>query len=50
MDKEFNPKEYICKFGFELYNHAIFNPLRYNILENMYEREIIVAYVGKALG
>lgn len=49
MDKmqEFNPKVHICKFGFELYDHATFNPLRYNVLGNLYEREIIIEFIDK---
>lgn len=43
----FNPKVHICKFGFELYDHASFNPVRYNILGNLYEKEILFEFIDK---
>ena len=37
--ENFDPKIHICKFGFELYDYATFNPIRYNIIGNLYEKE-----------
>lgn len=45
--KSFDPKIHICKFGFELYDYATFNPIRYNIIGNLYEKEIIFEFINK---
>lgn len=43
----FNPKLHICKFGFELYDHTGFDTVRYNILGNLYEKEIVFEFIDK---
>lgn len=43
----FNPKLHICKFGFELYDYTTFNPMRYNIIGNLYEKEIVFEFIDK---
>lgn len=45
--KSFDPKIHICKFGFELYDYATFNPIRYNIIGNLYEKEIVFEFIDK---
>lgn len=42
----FNPQKHICRFGFELYDHATLNPNRYNILCDLYQKEIIFEFIN----
>ena len=39
--EEFNKKVHICKFGFESYDHTSLNKVCYNIIGNIYQKEII---------
>ncbi len=43
---EFNAKKHICKFGFELYDHATLNPNRYNILCDLYQKTIVFEFIN----
>lgn len=43
----FEPTKHICKFGFELYDHATYNPLRYNILCDLYRKELTFEFINK---
>ena len=42
----FNPQKHICRFGFELYDHATLNQNRYNILCDLYQKEIIFEFIN----
>lgn len=48
--EEFNPKEHICKFGFELHDHATGEAVRYNILGDIYQRELVFEFIGQENG
>lgn len=43
----FEPKKHICKFGFELYDYATPNKNRYNILCDLYRKEIVFEFLNK---
>ena len=43
----FDPKIHICKFGFELFDHADSGHVRYNIIGNLYEKEIVFEFIDK---
>lgn len=45
--EKFNPKKHICKFGFELYDYATLNSERYNILCDLYQRELVFEFINK---
>lgn len=38
---------HICKFGFELYDYISYNPQRYNILCDLYKKELIFEFLNK---
>jgi hypothetical protein len=44
---EFNPKVHICKFGFELYDHAEICPQEYKIIVDLYLMEVKILFVNK---
>lgn len=43
----FDPKVHICKFGFELFDHASSDHVRYNMIGNLYEKEIVFEFIDK---
>lgn len=43
----FNPKIHICKFGFELYDHACAVPFEYKIIVNLFLKEIRILFYNK---
>jgi len=45
--EEFDPTRHICKFGFELHDYATQNPCRYNILCDLYQRELVFEFINK---
>lgn len=45
--RNFEPTRHICKFGFELFDHATNNPLRYNILSDLYLKELTFEFISK---
>lgn len=47
ISNNFEPTKHICKFGFELYDHATLNPQRYNILCDLYRKELIFEFINK---
>ena len=49
-ERVFDPKIHICKFGFELLDYATFNPLKYNIICDLYQRELTFEFVSKRHG
>lgn len=44
---EFDPQIHICKFGFEYYGHALISQYQYNIVANLYQREISISFYNK---
>lgn len=47
LEENFNPKEHICKFGYELYDYTMGEAFRYNILSDLYLKEIVFEFIGK---
>lgn len=50
MSKEtsdFNSKIHICKFGFELYDHACVVPFEYKVIVDLFLREIKILFYNK---
>ena len=43
---KFNPKVHICKFGFEKYDYAGTNSYRYNIIADLYLRELTFEFIN----
>ena len=48
--EKFEPTKHICKFGFELYDNATGNPLKYNIVCDLYCKELIFEFISKRTG
>lgn len=44
---EFDPQIHICKFGFEYFDHALISQYQYNIVANLYQREISISFYNK---
>ena len=45
--EKFDPQKHICKFGFELHDYATQNPNKYNIICNLYQRELSFEFINK---